>query len=128
MVEHVKEHIKNCQKCQQRRKMFIKISPELHSIPILSEVTNQFGVDLCNLPEVNAFKHVIVCIDYFLKWSQAKVTKDKSAPAVASFLYEIICQDGCIKIQINDLGKKFVNQVAEILHTMTVKKQWISLA
>ena len=36
---------------------------------------------------------------------KAKAVKDKSEPTATSFLYEIICRDGCIKIQINDLGK-----------------------
>lgn len=44
----------------------------------------------------DGFKNLIVCIDYFLKWLKVKAIKGKSAPAVASFLYEIICRHGCI--------------------------------
>ena len=85
-------------------------------------------VDLCNLPEVDGFKHLIVSIDYFLKWSEAKTIKDKFAPTVASFLFEIICRDRCIKIQINDLGKKILNQVAESLPKMTGTEHKITSA
>ena len=90
MVDDVKNYIKTCQKCQHQGKIFKKISPDLQSIPIESEVMKQVGVDLCNLPEVDGFKHLIVLIDYFSKWSEVKPVKDKSAPIVAAFLYEVM--------------------------------------
>ena len=52
-------------------------------------------MDLCNLPEVDVFKHSTVYIDYFSRSLEARVIKDKSAPMVASFSYEIICRQ-CI--------------------------------
>ena len=67
MVDDVKNYIKTCQKCQHQGKIFKKISPDLQSIPTESEVMKQVGVDLCNLPEVDGFKHLIVLIDYFSK-------------------------------------------------------------
>lgn len=67
MVDDVKSYIKTCQKCQQHGKLIKKISPELQSIPIEANVMQQVGVDLCNLPEVNGYKHLIVLIDYFSK-------------------------------------------------------------
>ena len=94
MIEDIKEYIKICKSCQQQGKIFKKISPELNSIPVPNEVMKQIGIDLCTLPEVDGFKHLIVCIDYFSKWSEAKALKDKSVPTVAKFLYEIICRHG----------------------------------
>ena len=88
----------------------------------------QIGIGLCTLPEVDGFKHLIVCIDYFSKWSEAKAVKDKSAPTVAKFLYEIICRQGCMRMQINDQGKEFVNEVYENLHEMAGVKQRITSA
>ena len=110
MVDDVKNYIKICQK---------KISPDLQSIPIESELMKQVGVDLCDLPEVDGFKHLIVLIDDFSKWSEVKPVKDKSAPTVAAFLYEVMCRHGCFKIQINDQGKEFVNEVSNKLLEMT---------
>ena len=101
-----------------------KINPEPKSIPVPNEVMKQIGIDLCTLPEVDGFKHLIVCIDYFSKWSEAKAVKDKSAPTVAKFLYEIICRHGCMRIQINDQGKEFVNEVSK---TKSLKNGPISL-
>ena len=67
MVDDVKNYIKTCQNCQQQGKIFQRISPELQSIPIDAKVMQQVGVDLCSLPEVNGYKHLIVLIYYFSK-------------------------------------------------------------
>ena len=104
------------------------ISPELQSVPVSCEVMKQIGIDICNLPEVEGYKHLVVCIDYFSKWSEAKPLKDKLAESVSIFLYEIICRHGCMKIQINDQGKEFVNEVITNLHEMTVVDQRITSA
>ena len=85
MIEDIKEYIKICKSCQQQGKIFKKISPELKSIPVPNQVMKQIGIDLCTLPEVDAFKHLIVCIDYFSKWSEAKAAKDKVHPQLQSF-------------------------------------------
>ena len=57
---------------------------------------------------------------------RAKGVKGKSVSTVASFLYEIICHEGCIKVQINNQSNEFVNQVAESLQKMTGKEQRIT--
>ena len=36
----------------------------------------QIGVDIFNLPEVQGFKHIVVAIDYFSKWPEAKAAKE----------------------------------------------------
>ena len=54
------------------------------------EVMKPIRVNICNLQEVNGYKHLVFCIDYFSKWSEAKLLKDKLAESVLLFLYEII--------------------------------------
>ena len=71
----------------------------------------QVGVDICNFPQTDGYCHVVDLIDYFSKSSEAKPTKDKSAPTVGQFSYEVTCHDGCFDVQINDQGHEFVNQV-----------------
>ena len=85
MTEDIKEYIKICKSCQQQGKIFKKINPELKCIPVPNEVMKQIGIDLYTLPEVDGFKHLIVCIDYFSIWPEAKAVKDKGAPTVAKF-------------------------------------------
>ena len=95
--------------CQKHGKMEKLISPELQSVPVPSKVMKQIGIDICNLPDVDGNKHLVVCIDYFSKWSEAKPLKDKLAESVSKFLHAIICRHGCMRTQINDQGKEFVN-------------------
>lgn len=45
---------------------------------------------------------------------EAKSSKDKYVSTAANFLYEFMCWDWCIKIQINEQSKEFVSQVAEM--------------
>ena len=85
----VEEFIKKCDQCQKQGKTK-KVSTELQSIPVKNEVIQQIGVDVCNLPEVDGFNHLVVCIDYFTKWSEAKPVRDKTAPTITQFLYEIM--------------------------------------
>ena len=35
----------------------------LQNIPFPNEVTQPIVIDLCNIPEVDGFKHLIVCPD-----------------------------------------------------------------
>ena len=100
IVTDVAEYIKSI-KCQRHLAILNNVKHELKSIPVSSNVMKQIGVDLCSLPKVDEFKHVLVCIYYFFKWLKAKPTCDKSVPTVAPFLYELICKGGCFVIQIN---------------------------
>ena len=88
----------------------------------------QIGIDIRSFPEIDGFQHLVVCIGYFSKWSEVKPIKDKSASTISQFLFEVICQYGCMKIQINDQGREFVNEVSKVLHNMIGTEQPITLA
>ena len=98
------DYIKGCDHCQKHLSMLKKFKEELKNIAVPSEAMKQIGVDICCLPSVDEFEYLIVCIDYFSKWSEAKPIHDESAPIVA--------------IQINDHGREFVNEVTDELHSM----------
>ena len=123
----ISDFVKKCEQCQKQGDLK---SPkaDLKPIPIPSTVMKQVGVDICNLPETDGYCHVIVLIDYFSKWSEAKPTKDKSAPTVAQFLYELMCRHGCFDVKINDEGREFVNQVCDELHKLTGAEQRVTSA
>ena len=78
---------------------------------------------MCSLPEVDGFKHLVICIDCFSKWLEVKPIKDNSASTIAQFLYETTCRHGCMKIQISDEDGKFVNEVSKVLHYITGTEQ-----
>ena len=84
----------------------------------------QIGINICSLPEVDGFKHLVVCIDCFSKLSETNPIKDKTTCCTtAQFLCEFICRHGCMKIQINDQEREFVNEVSKVLHNMTGTEQ-----
>jgi len=92
-------------------------------------VFRQIGVDLMTLPEVDGYKYVVVAIDYFSKWSEARPLFDKTAVSVARFLYDdIICRHGCPRIQINDQGREFLNSLNDELSRLTGTRQRVTSA
>ena len=79
------DYNKGCDHSLKYLSMSKKVKEELKNIAVSSEVTKQIGVDICCLPSVDKFEYLIVCIDYFSKWSEAKSIHDKSASTVAQF-------------------------------------------
>ena len=90
-----------------------------HSTAVPTAVMNQIDVDICNFPEVDGYCCLVVCIDYFSKWFEAKPLQDKKATTVSQFLYELICRHRCFSIQINDQCREFVKSVSAELHRLT---------
>jgi len=72
------------------------------------------------LPETSGYRYAAVAIDYFSKWCEARPLSDKRATTVAHFIYdEIICRHGCPKIEINDQGREFCNNLCDELFKLT---------
>ena len=86
------------------------------------------AVDICNLQEVDEYRHVIILIDCFSKWLEVKPTKHKSALTITQFLYEVMRWHGCFEIQINDQGREFANEVCKQLHELTGVEQRVTSA
>ena len=84
--------------CQKQGRFTLEIKTELHSIPAPTTVMNQIGVDICNISKVDGYCCLVVCIDYFSKWSEAIPLKDKKATTVSQFLYDLICRRGCFSL------------------------------
>ena len=55
-----------------------KNMPDLQSMPVPNKFIQQIWID--NFPEVDGFKHLIVCIDYFAECSEGKAIINNSAP------------------------------------------------
>ena len=126
MYDDVADFIRSCELCQKQGDIKISTKTELHSVPIPGNVMKQVSVDLCNLPEVDGFHHLFVCIDYFSKWSEARPLKNKSATVIAQALYELMCRHGCFAI--NDQGREFVNGISTELYKLTGVEQRITSA
>ena len=79
----VEEFIKKCDQCQKQRKIK-KVSSELHSIPIKTQVMSQIGIDICSLSDVDGFKHLGVCIDILVPGRRRNPLKIKVPPPLLS--------------------------------------------
>ena len=113
MYESIREYVRSCDACQRRGKS--KIQQELHPIPVHAPFY-QIGIDFVGpLPKTEkGNRYIIVAIDYFTKWPEAKAVPVNTAAETEQFLYEdIICQHRCLQIILSDRGTHFKNRLIE---------------
>ena len=122
MIKDVEKYVKSCDKCQRRGKPQGK--HRLHSIRV-DEPFARIGIDIVGpLPRSkNGNRYIVVAMDYFTKWPEAKALKEATAKEVSKFIYEeIICRHGCPKRILSDRGTHFNNQLIEDLtNKFTIK-------
>lgn len=58
---------------------------ELHNIPFLANVY-LIDANICNLPEVNGYYCLVVCVDYSTRLSEVKPPKNKKVETALQFL------------------------------------------
>src|SRR6266545_1940755 len=115
MKVDIKSYIQTCDQYQRRGKTTDE--NELHSIKI-KEPFYQWGIDIVGpLTETSrGNKYIVVAIDYFTKYPEARVLANANAKNVANFIYEdIISRHGCPRKILSDRGTHFNNQVIEKL-------------
>ena len=111
MYRDIAEYVKTCWECQQRgtqkqNNMKRTIAP--------SDIFERWGVDIVGplLATEKGNRYIIVAMDYFSRWPEAKAVKRANAEQVADFVYErIICRYGAPKVIQSDQGTHFVNQL-----------------
>lgn len=113
MYESIKQYIKSCDNCQRRGKP----NRREELIPIkVTGIFKRIGIDIKGpLPITkNGNKYIIVAMDYFSKWPEAKAIPNAKADTVAEFIYkEIICRHGVPDEILSDRGTSFINQVVD---------------
>ncbi|CAB4439642.1 unnamed protein product [Rhizophagus irregularis] len=115
MIKDIEAYVKSCDKCQRRGKPIGK--NELNPIKV-KEPFYQIGIDFVGpLPSTKRRnRYILVAMDYFTKWPEAKATKRDTAEEVVKFLYEeIICRHGCPQKIISDRGTHFNNKIVSML-------------
>ena len=105
----VVDYIQKCDCCQRQIIFPSNIKNEMRSVPVSSHIKKLVGSDICSLPKVDNYHHLIVCNDYFTKCLEANPFRENRALTVATFLYELMCRHGCFKVQINDQEREFIN-------------------
>ncbi|GBC54380.2 uncharacterized protein LOC115178352 [Rhizophagus irregularis DAOM 181602=DAOM 197198] len=115
MRKDIEEYIRTCWNCQVRGKPSGK--SELHPIKI-GEPFEVIGIDIVGPLNKTGKgnKYIVVAIDYFTKWAEARALKEATANEVTKFLWEdIICRHGCPRKIISDRGTHFNNKLMEKL-------------
>src|SRR6266508_4936895 len=115
MKDNIKSYIQTCDQYQRREKTTDE--NELYTIKI-KEPFYQWGIDIVGpLTETSrGNKYIVVAIDYFTKYPEARALANANARNIANFLYEdIICRHGCPRKIISDRGTYFNNQIIEKL-------------
>src|ERR1043166_6074679 len=111
----VKEYVKTCWECQQRRNQR-QNNPKMTIV--LTALFNRWGIDIVGPLPLSARKnkYIVVAVDYFSRWSEAKALKIANADSVAKFIYErIICRYETPSVIQTDQGTHFINQVIKQL-------------
>ena len=61
-------------------------------------------------------RYIVVVMDYFSRWSEARPLKAVNVNTVVTFLYEeIICRFGVLRILQSDRGIHFMNEIIQRL-------------
>src|SRR6266542_5052627 len=111
MRSNIKDYAKTCFQCQQRGSM--KQNNQKKTISS-TDIYERWGIDIVGpLPKTRKRnRYIVVAIDYFSRWSEARLLKVANAETVATFIYEeIICRFGPLKIIQSDRETHFVNEV-----------------
>ena len=115
MMKDIEGYVKSCEKCQKRGKPQGK--HELHNVEI-DEPFARIGIDIVGPlpPTEKGNRYIVVAMDYFTKWPEARALQRATAKEVATFIYEdIICRHGCPKRILTDRGTHFNNRMVKEL-------------
>ena len=109
----LKLQIKQCDRCQRILPALRTAPPELHPIPVKSEVWNLVGMDLMGPYHKTKAgnQYILTMTCYFSKWVEAFAIADKSATSVAAAVYQAYCRHGAPVSIITDQGREFINEV-----------------
>jgi hypothetical protein len=109
MRKDIEDYVKSCWKCQMRGRP--DNENELNTIEI-GKPLEMIGIDVIGpLKETKKKnRYIVVAMDYFTKWPEARAIKRADAEEITKFLWEdIICRHGCPKKMISDRGVHFDN-------------------
>ncbi len=129
-TECVKTVIKMCQQCQMVKSVgSIRSGDEqLKSIPIC-DLFHRVALDTAGpLPETKSGnKYILVAIDHYSKWCEAKAVADHGAKTAAKFLEDdIICRYGVPKFVFTDNGGEWAAEFDVMCKDYAIQHQRIA--
>nr|GFC32164.1 reverse transcriptase domain-containing protein [Tanacetum cinerariifolium] len=103
------ELVKRCDSCQRLGKVSQKDEMPQNFIQIC-EIFDVWGIDFMGpFPSSKGNKYILVAVDYFSKWVEAKALPINYARVVVKFLKSLFSRFGTPKAIISDRGNHFCN-------------------
>ncbi|XP_074351758.1 uncharacterized protein LOC141690899 [Apium graveolens] len=111
MITDAKAYMKKCDRFQRHTPIVRQPSERLTSISILIHFA-MWGMDILGpFPLASGNRNfIVVAIEYFTKWIEAKALAKITTKKMAQFFWEnVICRFGIPRIPVTDNGRKFDN-------------------
>nr|GFB80100.1 reverse transcriptase domain-containing protein [Tanacetum cinerariifolium] len=103
------ELVKHCDSCQRQGKVSQRDEMPQNFIQIC-EIFDVWGIDFMGpFPSSKGNKYILVDVDYFSKWVEAKALPTNDARVVVKFLKSLFSRFGTPKSIISDRGTHFCN-------------------
>ena len=115
-TEEIEDFIRRCPICQKWRPG--REQPPAQLVGLQPIPFHHIGIDtLGPLPLTpRGNKYILVAIDFFTKWVEAKAVESTDAQTTCAFLHkEIICRHGIPEYITSDRGPEFNNQLMDIM-------------
>lgn len=108
MLSDVRQHIRSCSTCREQRMMLIKQNV-LKPLPIVA-IWHRVHIDCMGPYPVTAAgnKYIVLAVDSFSKWPEARAIPDHSSRTIANFIEEeLLSRFGCMRELCSDRGLEF---------------------
>jgi len=115
MRQDIKDFAKTYYRCQQRGST--KQNNQKRTIQ-LTDIFERWEINIMRPLSITreGNRYIVIAIDYFTRWSEAKVIKVANAETVITFIYEeIICRFGLSRVLQSDREIHFINKVIQKL-------------
>ena len=131
MLKDTQTYVKTCNKCQRFSNLIRQPSEELTPMKVLW-LFIQWELDIMGhfLMAVRQLKFLVVGIDYFTKWVEAKALATIMEKNIRNFVWRnIICRYRIPKVLVFDNGKQFDNnEFRDFCLELGIKNHYSSLA
>lgn len=114
LAKLVTKYVRSCEECQKRDGR--RLEEALHPTWV-SVMWQKVCLDIVYMPNIGGYKYLVLARDDLSGWVEGRPLREKTAPAVARFLWEdIVCRFGLYGRMVVDGGtenKAMVKQLTE---------------
>ena len=129
MLKDAQAYVKACDKCQRFYNFIRKPSEELTSM-IAPWPFVQWELDIMGpfLTAIRWLKFLVIGIDYFTKWVEAKALATITKKNIRNFVWRnIICRFGIPRVLVSNNGKQFDNSTfRDFCSKLGIKNHYLS--